>query len=144
MKQNKKDHENCMLFFYLVLSWISFFHITEVTYSTRQNNNWIIKMTPFKCLPLPLNLNTMCHFLDDPRLFLYFVIVVHESFVGPEQKNPPASSAYLNPFQKWLYDFEIHLFTLRVIEGLIDNYYKRCKHLLMLKKATQYIKRQGM
>ncbi len=37
----------------------------------------------------------------------------------------PASSAYLNPFQQWLYDFEIHLFTLRTIEGLIHNYYKR-------------------
>ncbi len=30
----------------------------------------------------------------------------------------PASSAYLNPFQHWLYDFEIHLLTLRTIEGI--------------------------
>ncbi len=29
----------------------------------------------------------------------------------------PASFAYLNPFQQWLYDFENHLFTLRTIEG---------------------------
>ncbi len=36
---------------------------------------------------LPLNLNTACRFLDDPWLFLYFVIVVHESLVGPEQFN---------------------------------------------------------
>ncbi len=55
----------------------------------------------------------------------------------------PASSAYLIPFQKWLYDFEIHIFTPRTTEGLIHNYYKRWKHLLMLKKATQCIKSQG-
>ncbi len=30
----------------------------------------------------------------------------------------PASSVYLNPFQHWLYDFEIHLLTLRTIEGI--------------------------
>ncbi len=28
-------------------------------------------------------------------------------------------SAYLNPFQQWLYNFEIHLFILRTVEGLI-------------------------
>ncbi len=55
----------------------------------------------------------------------------------------PASSAYLNPFHHWLYDFEIHLLTLRTIEGLMHNYYKRWKHVLMLKKATQCIKRPG-
>jgi len=27
---------------------------------------------------------TACHFLDDPRLSFCFVIVVHESLVGPE------------------------------------------------------------
>ncbi len=52
-------------------------------------------------------------------------------------------SAYLNPLQKWLYDFEIHLFTWKTIEGLIHNYYIKWKHLLMLKKATQCIKSWG-
>ncbi len=40
----------------------------------------------------------------------------------------PASLAYLNPFQQWLYDFEIHLFTLRTTEGLKNNNWKRFKH----------------
>ncbi len=52
-------------------------------------------------------------------------------------------SAYLNPLQKWLYDFEIHLFTWKTIEGLIHNYYIKWKHLQMLKKATQCIKSWG-
>ncbi len=69
----------------------------------------------------------MCHFLDDPRLFLYFVIAVHEFLAGPEQfncllffrKKPssctffgfPASSAYLNPFQKWLWFWDPYFHT---------------------------------
>ncbi len=56
----------------------------------------------------------------------------------------PASSAYLIPFQKELYDFEIHIFTQRITEGLIHSYYKRWKHLLMLENATQCFKRRGM
>ncbi len=39
----------------------------------------------------------------------------------------PASFAYLNPFQQWLYDFEIHLFTRKTTKGPICNYYKRLK-----------------
>ncbi len=47
----------------------------------------------------------------------------------------PASFAYLK--------FEIHLFTLRTIEGLKHNYYKRFKHSLMLQKNTRCIKSWG-
>ncbi len=39
---------------------------------------------------------------------------------------------HLNPFQQWLYDFEIHLLTPRTTEGLICNYYRRLKRSLML------------
>ncbi len=85
--KNKRDHEKCMLFFIrTVLNKL--FHITDVyIYSTRQNNNWIYKKWLHSKVYIPLNLNTMCHFLDDPRLFLYFVIVDYESLVGPEQFN---------------------------------------------------------
>ncbi len=75
----------CIFLFSTVLN--KPFQITDVyIYSTKTNNTEFIKMTPFKSLHT-LNLNTMCHFLDDPRLFSYFVIVVHESLVGPEQFN---------------------------------------------------------
>ncbi len=47
---------------------------------------------------------------------------------------------YLNPFQQWLYDFEIHLFTLRTTEWLISNYYRRFEHPLMLQKEKPRIK----
>ncbi len=45
------------------------------------------------------------------------------------QKNPQilwfsSIFVYLNPFQQWQYDFEIHLFSPRTTEGLIYNYYK--------------------
>ncbi len=43
-----------------------------------------IKMTPFKSLHT-IESYTVCRFLDDPQMFLYLVIVVHESLVGPEQ-----------------------------------------------------------
>ncbi len=51
---------------------------------------------------------------------------------------------YLNPFQQWLYDFEIHLFTLRTTEGLICNYYKRFKCSLMLQKEKTCINSRGV
>ncbi len=44
---------------------------------------------------------------------------------------------YLNPFQKWLYDFEIHLFTQRTTEGPMCNYYRRLNHSLMLQKEIK-------
>ncbi len=56
----------------------------------------------------------------------------------------PSSFAYLNPFQQWLYDFEIHLFTLRTTEGLEHNYSKRFKHSLMLQKEARCIKSWGV
>ncbi len=47
---------------------------------------------------------------------------------------------YLNPFQQWLYDFEIHFFTQRTTEGLICNYYRRLKCSLMMQKEKTCIK----
>ncbi len=85
-----------------------------------------------------------------------FVIVTHESLVCPEElycllffrkilQVPQilwfySIYVYLNPFQQLLYDFEIHLFTLRTIEGLICNYYRRFKCSLMLQKEKPCIK----
>ncbi len=86
-----------------------------------------IKMTPSKVY-IPLNLNNLCSFLYDPRLSFCFVIVVHESLVGPEQFNSSTFfgfPAYLNPLQQCLYDFDIHIFIWRTIGGLIHNYYIR-------------------
>ncbi len=89
-------------------------------------------------------------------MFLYFVIDVHESLVCPEQFNCllffrkkssssctffgfPASSAYLNHFQNLLYDFEIHIFTVRTTEGLIHNYYEHnCIPEITLEKTWFY------
>ncbi len=70
------------------------------------------------------------------------VIVVHESLVCPEQLNfllffgkilqvpqiiwVSSIFVYLNPFQQWLYDFEIHLFTPRItlnFKTSIANYF---------------------
>ncbi len=42
---------------------------------------------------------------------------------------------YLNPFQQWLSDFEIHLLTQRT-EALICNYYRRFKCSLMNTKLA--------
>ncbi len=71
-------------------------------------------------------------------VFFCLVMVVYESLVCPEQLNfllffekilqlPQiiwfsSIFVYLNPFQQWLYDFEIHLFTPGTTEGLICNY----------------------
>lgn len=69
---------------------------------------------------------------------VFVLSVVHESLVCPVHVNclvffSPArffvfqhlhSFAYLTPFQQRLYDFKIHLFTLRMIEGLVHNYYE--------------------
>jgi len=46
-----------------------------------------MKITLFKSLGKPLILNTVCGYLDDLRLFLCFVMVVHESLVCSEQLN---------------------------------------------------------
>ncbi len=115
----------CYCLFNTVLNRL--FLITDVYISTRQNNNWIYKNDPVQKFTYPWIL-ILCRFLDDPWLSFCFGIVVHESLVGSAvlQKKTssctffgfPAFSAYLNPFQQWLYDFETHLFTLRAIEGL--------------------------
>ncbi len=64
------------------------FHITDVyIYSTKQINNWIHKKWPHSKVYIPLNLNNLCCFLDDPQLLFCVVIVVHEFLVGPEQFN---------------------------------------------------------
>ncbi len=85
----------------------------------------------------------------------FFVIVVHESLVCPEQLNVllffrkilnfpqilwfSCIVVYLKPFQQWLYAFEIHPFTPRSTEGLICNYYSRFKRSLMLQKEKTCI-----
>ncbi len=75
-----------------------------------------IQMTLFKSLHA-LILNTVCRYLDDSWRFC-FVIVVHESLVGPEQLNS------LLFFRK---DVLIYLFKLKTTEGLIHNHYKSFK-----------------
>ncbi len=87
-------------------------------------------------------------------VFFCLVIVVHESLVCPEQLNCllffrkilqvtqtlwfSSICLYLNPFQQWMCDFEIHLCTLRTTEGLVCNYYRRFKHSLMLQKKNKH------
>ncbi len=131
------------------------FHITDVyIFSTRQNNNWIYKNDLVQKFTYPWILILWC-FLDDPRLSVCVVIVVHESLVGSEQfllffrtilqlRHILWVSSIFCIFEPFptvtVYDFEIHIFTWRAIGGLIHNYYIRWKHLLMLKKATQCIK----
>ncbi len=99
----------------------------------------------------------MCTILKES---LFFLIVVHESLVCPEQLNCllffrkslqvpqilwfSSIVVYFNPFQLWLYDFEIHLFTPRTTEGLICICYRRFKHSLMLQKEKTCIKSQGV
>jgi len=97
-------------------------------------------------------------------VFISLVIDVHESLVCPEQFNCVCSSVlffrkilqltlilwfssivvYLNPFQRWLHDFEIHLFSPRTTEGLIWRHYRRLKHSLMLQKDKPCIKSRGV
>ncbi len=88
-------------------------------------------------------------------VFFCLVIVVHESLFWPEQLNCCCFSeksfrshkffgfpAFLCiwTLQQWLYDFEIHLFTLRTTEGIICNYCRRVKRSLMLQKEKPCIK----
>ncbi len=123
------------------------------------------KIITYKNYPIQvyilLNLNTMCHFLDDPQLFLCFVIVVHESIVDPEQLNCLLffrkilqllhilwfSSIFciFEPFPSLTVWFWNTSFNTEDYWGthVMHNYYKRWKHILRLKKATQCIKRRG-
>ncbi len=119
----------------------------------------LIKMTRSKVY-IHLILNTVLLAEWSTDVFYCSVIVVHESLVCSEQLNCllffrkilqvphilwfSSISVYLNPFQQWLYDFEIHLFTPRTIERLIYNYYRRFKHSLMLQKKKSCIKSRGV
>ncbi len=80
------------------------------------------------------------------------VIVVHESLVFPElffsscscfSFSSSSCTFFGFPASAYLTLSKIHLSTLWTTEGLIHNYYKRWKHLLILKKATQCIKCLG-
>ncbi len=118
-----------------------------------------IKMTRSKVYT-PLILNTVLLSEWSSAVLFCLVIVVHESLVCPEQLNCLlffrkilqltlilwffSIFVYLNPFQQWLYDFEMHLFTPRTTEGLIRNYYRRFKHSLMLQKEKPCIKSRGV
>ncbi len=118
-----------------------------------------VKMTRSKVY-IPLIVNTVLLPEWSTAVCFCLVIVVHESLVCPEKLNCllffrkilqdpqilwfSSILVYLNPFQQWLFDFEIHLFTLRTTEGLICNYYRRFKPLLMLQKEKTCIKIWGV
>ncbi len=71
--------------FYLVLFWVRYFTLKMFTCSPQDKTiAEIIKITPFKSLGSQTHL---CGYLDDLRLFLCFVMVVHESLVCSEQLN---------------------------------------------------------
>ncbi len=122
------------------------------------NNSWIYKNDPVQKFTPPWFL-TLCCYLNDPQLCVCLVIVVHESLVCSEQLNCllffrkilqvteilcfSSIFVYLNPFQQWLYDFEIHLFTLRMTEGLIHNYYRRFRRSLMLQKKKHALRAEA-
>ncbi len=99
---------------YLVLTWIRYFISHEICLYSPQEKIIVefIKMTPFKSLS------------DSYSRGLQVPIV--QSF---KSHNLFGCPAFLNPFQQWLYDFEILLFTLRTTEGLKCTYYRRFKLL---------------
>ncbi len=115
-----------------------------------------IKMAPFK-IYICLILNTVLLSEWSTAVFISLVIVVHEVLVW--QLNCllffrktlqltlviwiSSIVVYLNPFQQWLYDFEMHLFTPRTTEELIRSYYRRFKHSPMLQKEKPCIKSRG-
>ncbi len=89
----------------------SFKYNSSNIFSTRQNNDWIYKNDPVQKLTYPLILildvipwMTIFLFCDSCSWVLCWSRADCCSFFGF-----PASSAYLTPFQKWLYDFEIYL-----------------------------------
>ncbi len=118
---------------------------------SRVTHYWI------KCIWFPAALQCGPLVFAQDSVFCFFVMVVHESLVCPEHLKcllffrkilqvPQILRfwgifVYLNPFQQWLYDFEIHLFTPRTTDGLICNYYMRFKHSLMLQKKKRSMKR---
>ncbi len=55
------------------------------TFSPQDKQNYL--KLPHSKVWEPLVLNTVCGYLDDPRLFVCFVMVAHESLVCSEQLN---------------------------------------------------------
>ncbi len=121
------------------------FHIIDFyIYSTRQNNNWIYKNHPIQKFTYPwiLILCVISWMIQDCfyilwLLFMSPLLVLSSSVCCSSEKSSsfctffgfPASSAYLNPFQKWLYDYEIHIFTFE------DN---RGTHTQLLQKVETF------
>ncbi len=143
---------------YLVLIWIMYLTYKKFTFSPQEKIIVeFVKLTSFKSLH-PLDSVLLPEW--STAVCFCLVIVVHESLVCPEQLNCllffrkilqvptiiwfSRNFVCLNPFQQWLYDFEIHLFTPRITEGLICNYYRRFKHSLMLQKEKPCIKSRGV
>ncbi len=101
------------------------FHITDVYIYTPQDKiiTEFIKKLPLSKMYIPLNLNTVCHFLDDPRLFLYFVMSVHESLViswAVQQRNPPAPAPSL-VFQHLLHIWSLSKSDCMVLRSIFLN-----------------------
>ncbi len=123
---------------HLVLTWIIYFTYFFFTYSSQEK----IIVEFIKSLH---SLNTVL--LPEWSTDVFFCLVIDLPCLAlPCLALPWFSSifVYLNPFQQWLYDFEIHLFTPRTTEGLICNYYRRLKRSPMLQKEKPCIKSQGV
>ncbi len=140
--KNKRDHTKCMLLFLFSTVLSTIFDMRYV-HKTKQ------KVCPPSKVCAPLVLNTAC---GGSTAVCLFCDVVHESLVCPEQlklssvlQNNPHVLHILQfysifciyeHFPAVLYDFEIHLFTPRTIEGLKHKLLQRFKHSLMLQKDT--------
>ncbi len=139
---------------YLVLTWTRFFTLKMFTCSPQEKIIVeFIKNNPDQKFTSPWFLIVLLP--EWSTTVFFFVIVVHESLVCPEQLNVllffrkilnfpqilwfSCIVVYLKPFQQWLYASEIHLFTPRTTEGLICNYYRRFKRSLMLQKEKNMI-----
>ncbi len=149
---NNKEHDNKQA---MIEKNMLFF----IQLRSKENNSWIYKNDFIQKFTSPWFLIL---FLPEwsPAVFFCLVIVVHVSLVCPEQLNCllffrkifqvpqilwfSSIFVYFNPFQQWLYDFEIHLFTLKTTEGHICNYYRRFKCSLMLEKEKRCIKSRGV
>ncbi len=157
---SKRGHTKMHAIVSLVLTWIRYFTYKMCTCSPQEKIIVdFIKLHHSKVY-IRLILNTVLLPEWSTAVFFCLVIVVHESLVCPEQLNFllffrkilqvlqilwfSSIFVFLNPFQQWLYGFEIHLFTPRITEGLICNYYRRFKRSLMLQKEKPCIKSQDV
>jgi len=152
---NKRDHTNaCHFLLSTVLSKIFYINNVYIKSTRQKKNSWIYKYDPIQKFINPWFL-ILCVITWMIHECFLFCDDCSESLVCPEQLNCPmffkkkffsfpASFVYLNHFQQWLYDFEIHLFTLMTTKGLKHNYWKRFKHSLMLQKETGCIKSRGV